>query len=124
MITPNSHVAFCQPNISFDIPFSIVRNLFSILNLSINLNCLATFQYFLYLPIFLCVPIPPHFQFPCHSEEKKNMSTLCVLYTFLSEKNKAFHQHSVHKYSEISMKFKTGLLENVNDGGNLKAKKF
>lgn len=51
------------------------------------------------------------------------MSTLCVLYTFVSEKNKAFHQHSVHKYSEIPMKFKTGLLENVNDGGNLKAKK-
>lgn len=73
-----------------------------------------------------CVPVTPHFQLPCHSEEKKNMSTLCVLYTFLSEKLKikAIHQHSVHKYSEIPMEFKIGLLENVNDGSNLKAKNF
>lgn len=54
------------------------------------------------------------------------MSTLCVLYTFLSEKLKikAIHQHSVHTYSEIPMEFKIGLLENVNDGSNRKAKKF
>lgn len=54
------------------------------------------------------------------------MSTFCVLYTFLSEKLKikAFHQHSVHRYSEIPMQFKIGLLENGNDGGKLKTKKF